>query len=351
MGNSLSAQSVVMDADQRALRILTVTNMYPTPKHPMLGIFVAEQVASLRRRGLDVDVLFVNGKEEGKLAYARGFGRVRRAVAARPYDLIHAHYVFSGIMALGQTLMPFSRARLPIVLTQHGIETQRGWTAPLSRWTSRRVNRTIATSARVQEALGLPGVDVAPCGVDTGLFAPMPQADARAALGLPQDAKLVLFVGMRRPEKRLDLAEAVVAEVQARQALGQVPEGSSPGVVQDVRLVVAHNEPHERIPLYMNACDVLILASDGEGSPMVIKEAMACGLPIVSVDVGDVAAVIGGTDGCYVVDREVPALADGLISALHFGRRTAGRAAIMPLSLDAIAARIEEIYRDVLASR
>jgi len=351
MGNSLPERSGVTNVDQHALRILTVTNMYPTAKHPMLGIFVAEQVASLRRRGLDVDVLFVNGKEEGKLAYVRGFGRVRKAVAARPYDLIHAHYVFSGMMALGQTLMRFSRSRVPMVLTQHGIETQRGWTAPLCRWTSRRMDRTIATSDRVEAALGLPGVDVAPCGVDTELFRPMPAADARAALGLPQEAKLVLFVGMRRPEKRLDLAEAAVAEVQARQAQGAPGQTTFPGIAQDVRLVVAHNEPHDRIPLYMNACDVLILASDGEGSPMVIKEAMACSLPIVSVDVGDVATVIGGTDGCYVVAREVPALADALTSALRFGRRTEGRAAIMPLSLDAIAARIEDIYRDVLAGR
>lgn len=342
-----------MNTDRRTLRVLTVTNMYPTPAYPMFGIFVAEQVASLRRRGLDVDVLFVNGKEGGRQAYLRGFGRVRGAVARGAYDLVHAHYVFSGIMAFGQGQLPFGRRPLPIVLTQHGIETQRGWTAPLCRWTSRRVDRTIATSDRVQAALGLPGVNVLPCGVDTELFRPAPAADARAALGLPQDKKLVLFAGMRRPEKRLDLIEAAVARVQAASApdLMVGAEGSRASSGAAAELVVAHNEPHDRMPLYMNACDVLILASDGEGSPMVIKEAMACGLPIVSVDVGDIAKVIGGTAGCYVVERDVPALADGLLSALGFGRRTEGRAAIMHLSLDAIAARLEEIYRDVLAGR
>lgn len=330
------------DATQRPLRILTVTNMWPTPKIPMGGIFVAEQVASLRKRGLQVDVLFVNGVEEGQQAYLRGFGRVRAAVKTAPYDLIHAHYVFSGILALGQAIAPWDQRRLPILLTQHGIETQRGWTAPLCRWTSKRVDRTIATSPRVRAALGLPGVDVVPCGVDTALFRPMPAADARVALGLPQESRLVLFAGMRRPEKRLDLIQAAVAQVQ--RAFGAT---SGPGV----QLVIADQEPHDRIPLYMNACDVLVLASEGEGSPMVIKEAMACNLPIVSVDVGDVASVIGRTPGCYIVAQDVAALADGLVAALNFGRRTEGRAAIMSLSLDAIAARVEAIYREMLASR
>ena len=99
------------------------------------------------------------------------------------------------------------------------------------------------------------------------------------------------------------------------------------------------------MPLYMNACDVLILASEAEGSPMVIKEAMACNLPIVSTDVGDVAEVIGGTAGCFLAEPMIPALAARLGQALDFGGRTAGRAAIMPLALDAIAGRLEALYR------
>jgi glycosyltransferase involved in cell wall biosynthesis len=308
----------------------------------MGGIFVREQVDSLRKRGLDIDVLFVNGVEEGKAAYLRGFGQVREAVGRGRYDLIHAHYVFSGMMALGQAVPFAPGGRLPIVLTQHGIETQRGWTAPLCRWTSRRVDRTIATSPVVQAALGLPGVDIVPCGVDTDLFAPADQAEARAALGLPQGPRLALFAGMRRPEKRLDLIETAVAEAARLAAATGGPE---------IRLIIADNEPHERIPLYMNACDALVLASEGEGSPMVVKEAMACNLPVISVDVGDVQRVIGGTAGCYVVAREVSALAEAICAALTAGRRTEGRAAIMPLSLDGIAVRIESIYRETLRAR
>ena len=108
------------------------------------------------------------------------------------------------------------------------------------------------------------------------------------------------------------------------------------------------------MPLYMNACDVLILASEAEGSPMVIKEAMACNLPIVAVDVGDVAEVIGGTAGCFLSGADPDALAGRLAEALDFGGRTAGRTVILegrnglPLSLAAVAERIETIYREVI---
>ncbi len=319
----------------RALRILTVTNMYPTPTAPMSGIFVAEQVASLRRRGLAVDVLLVNGVEEGWGAYVRGFGSIRRALRHTHYDLVHAHYVFSGDLLIGQRLIPGLRMP-PVVLTQHGIETQIGWTPPLCRWTSRRVTRSIATSRRVEQALGLPDVVILPCGVDTDLFQPMPSVEARAALGLPRTAPLVLFVGMpRRPEKRFNLVEAAVARLREKQP--------------DAQLVVAESEPHERIPLYMNACDVLILASTAEGSPMVIKEAMACNLPIVSAPVGDVEAVIAGTAGCYLAEPDAESLAHHLSLALAFNGRTQGREIVLrTLSLDAIAARLADLYLDVL---
>ncbi|MCX7707310.1 MAG: glycosyltransferase [Anaerolineae bacterium] len=274
-----------------------------------------------------------------KAAYLRGIGRVRRALATARYDLIHAHYVFSGMVALVGR-----RWRVPILLTHHGIETQRSWTAPLCRWTSRCVERTVVTSRRVRDALGRPDVEIVPCGVDTDLFQPVPQAEARAALGLPPDQRLVLFAGMRRPEKRFDLVEAAVNQVQKDLA--------------GVRLLVAEAEPHERMPLFMNAADVLILASEAEGSPMVIKEAMACNLPIVAVDVGDVAEVIGDTAGCFVVQRDVEALAEGLRAALAFGRRTAGRQALFrrppgapPLTLTAVAERLEAIYRELAGTR
>jgi glycosyltransferase involved in cell wall biosynthesis len=148
------------------------------------------------------------------------------------------------------------------------------------------------------------------------------------------DAHLVLFCGMDRPEKRLDLARAAVARLA-----DQDPP---------VQLVIASGKAHEEIPHYMNACDVLVLTSDYEGSPMVIKEAMACNLPIVSVDVGDVRQVIGETKGCYLAERSVDDIAAKLRLALAYGQRTDGRSRIAHLDNRLIAQRLIGLYEDVL---
>jgi glycosyltransferase involved in cell wall biosynthesis len=226
---------------------------------------------------------------------------------------------------------------LPIVLTQHGIETQVGWTAPLCRWTSRFVHATVATSRRVRDALGRDDVVVIPCGVDDALFQPVPQAEARAVLGLPAEGPIVLFAGMRRPEKRVDLIEAAVRRVQ--------------GELSGVALLIAERVPHEEMPLYMNAADVLVLASEAEGSPMVVKEALACNLPVVSVDVGDVAELVRDAPGCQIVERSVDGLASGLLTALRRGARTDGRKVAAQVSLQAVAERLDGLFEDVLSTR
>ncbi|MDH7489186.1 MAG: glycosyltransferase [Anaerolineae bacterium] len=312
------------------MRVLVVTNMYPTEDKPAFGTFVRDQVESLRALGVDVDVFFMDGKAS-RLNYARGFGDLQRHLCRHaPYDLIHAHYVFSGLVALSQR-------RLPVVLTHHGIEVVLGWQGHLCRWVTPRVDAVIVTSGVVKRALGDEDAVVIPCGVDMARFAPMPQAEARARLGLPADGKLVLFAGEPRPEKRLEVIQAAVALLAAQDS--------------GVRLVVASNRPHEEMPLYMNACDALALASDFEGSPMVIKEAMACNLPIVSVDVGDVAEIIGDTDGCYLCERTPEDMAAKLRLALARGNRTDGRRRVMHLSLEATAKRILAVYEGVLATR
>lgn len=313
---------------EQALKVLVVTNMYPTEAYPAFGTFVQEQVASLRALGVNIDVLFINPRE-GKVNYLRGPFRLRRQMATDTYDLIHAHYVFCGLIAATQR-------RLPVVLTHHGIETLSGWTAPLSRWVSRMVDMTIVTSPQMAQRMPA-RTTVIPCGIDLDVFRPIPQAEARRELGLPAEKKLVLFAGELRPEKRIELAQAAVNRLNA--------------MGEPVELIVVAGQPHYRVPLYMNACDALVLVSDFEGSPMVIKEAMACGLPIVSTDVGDVAQVIGDTAGCYLCQQDVADVAEKLYRALMFGRRTAGRAKVEHLSQRRIAEQILDVYREVLHRR
>ena len=311
------------------MRVLMLTNMYPYEDDPSFGTFVYEQVRALRGLGVEVDVLFVDGRSS-RWNYLLGHPRLWRQLALVEYDLIHAHYVFSGLIARAQW-------KLPIVQSFHApgqSETYQGW---LCRRLAPLVDAVIVTSKDHKARLGHAAAHIVPCGVDMDLFAPLAKDEARSQLGWDLDRKVLLWVGDPRPEKRIDLAQATYALLTARR--------------QEVDLRVVTKQPHQAVPTYMNAADVLVLTSDHEGSPVVIKEAMACNLPIVSTAVGDVPEVIAGVEGCFLASQSPTDLADKVEVALAFGRRTRGREAIRHLQTSEEARRIVDIYREVLRRR
>jgi teichuronic acid biosynthesis glycosyltransferase TuaC len=311
------------------MRVLMLTNMYPHEADPSFGTFVYEQVRALRALGVDIDVLFVNGRAS-RWNYLLGYLRFWRQLYYVRYDLIHAHYVFSGLIARAQV-------GLPIVQSFHApgqMHTYQGWLCKrLAPW----VDEIIVTSAQHKALLGHERAHIIPCGVDLELFKPRPRDEARAELGWDVGRKIVAWVGDPRREKRLDLAYATYELLRRRR--------------EDVELKVVSKVPHEAIPTYLNAADVLLLTSDHEGSPVVIKEAMACNLPIVSTAVGDVPEVIGGVEGCFLAEHTPEDLADKVERALAFGRRTRGREAIAHLQTQEEARKILALYEGVLARR
>jgi glycosyltransferase involved in cell wall biosynthesis len=179
-------------------------------------------------------------------------------------------------------------------------------------------------------------VHVIPSGLDFSLFRLIPRDEARAHLGLPTDRKLVLFAGdPASTRKRHHLARAAV-DLVAR----SLPTD----------LVVTWGVAHADMPYYYNACDAMVFTSMQEGSPNVVKEALACNLPVVSVAVGDVAQRLHGLAGCEVTSDERPeTIAAVLERVLRWGHRVSGRAAVSELDENAITRRVIEIYRSVLA--
>jgi glycosyltransferase involved in cell wall biosynthesis len=311
------------------MRVLMLTNMYPHEADASFGTFVFEQVRALRVLGVEVDVLFVNGRQS-QLNYLVGYPRLWRQLALVRYDLIHAHYVFSGLIARAQ-------GRVPVVQSFHApgqMETYQGW---LCKRLAPHVAAVIVTSADHKRRLGYDPTHIIPCGVDLELFAPMARDQARAAVGWSGSHSVVAWVGDPRPEKRVDLAHATY----------QVLRQQRP----DVELKVVSKVPHADIPAYLNAADVLLLTSDHEGSPVIIKEAMACNLPIVATAVGDVPEVIGNVAGCYLAEQTPADLAAKVALALDFGGRTRGREAIAHLQTGEEARRILALYQEVLGQR
>ncbi|MBI2321228.1 MAG: glycosyltransferase [Chloroflexi bacterium] len=312
------------------MKVLVVTNMYPTAEMPAFGTFVHDQVQALRRAGVEVDVFFVNGRE-CTWNYLWGFPRFWRFLWDRRYDLIHAHYVLSGVIARAQW-------RYKLVLTHHGPEVL-GWPHPWQRWVCRLLtplcDEAIYVSEEIRRALRDLDGWVIPCGVNLDDFTPLPREEARARLGLPQDKRLVLWAGEHwRPEKRFHLVEQAMARAQAE--------------LPDAELVLLTKRPHQVVPLYMNACDALVLTSAVEGSPMVVKEAMACNLPVVSVRVGDVPDVIGDTPGCALAAHDPADIAAKLVAVLREPQRSEGRLRMQHLRHDRIASLLIEVYEHAL---
>lgn len=314
----------------RPLHILTATSIYPTPENPMLGAFVASQVDSLRSVGLNVDVLFLD-VQRSKRELLRGALAIRRRLRNEPYDVVHAHFGYTGLPALAQT-------QCPVVISFCGTDLVHPRIAPLSRFVARRADACIVKSDRLAGLLDGTESSVIPNGVDLDLFQGSDRSVARRQLDLNDDVAYALFASdPTRPEKRYELAlEAVKA--------ASTPE-------RPIELLVLKGQPQDRVPDYLNAADVLLLTSTHEGSPNAVKEAMACNLPVVSTDVGDVRDVVSGTRNCAVAEATPESLGQSLRSVLADGRRSDGRDHIAHLSADAIAARVISVYRNVIDRR
>src|SRR5687768_188267 len=191
------------------MKVLVVTNMYPTPDMPAFGTFVKDQVDALREAGAEVDVFSIPGRR-GMWQYARALPRFWRFLLGRRYDVIHAHYVLAGVVARLQW-------GHRVVLTHHGPEVlgQPRWQGPLCRLMTPLFDEVIHVTEEVRRALNDGDGWVIPCGIDLERFAPISRAEARQRAGLPQEKRLVLFAGDHwRPEKRFDLVEQAMQRVK-----------------------------------------------------------------------------------------------------------------------------------------
>jgi len=301
---------------------------------------VARQVESLRSTGVKVDVLQITGSKAIKYLQC-----VRHLWAlASKVDLIHAHYGFCGWVARSQIVKPvvvsFMGSDLLGGKDANGrVGLFRKFEVKTNQWLARAVDMAIVKSAEMAKVIAGARVHIIPNGVDLELFRPMCPSEARAALGWSEDKIYVLFPSSPHiPGKGFDLALDVIREASKYMSgtLEMVPLG---------------NVPPNRVPLYMNGCHALLMTSFSEGSPNVVKEAMACNLPIVSVPVGDVPELLVGVRECTICPRNVQLLSEALVKALVSNRRADGRSALerKGLSLMDVARRIKSIYEGVLA--
>jgi teichuronic acid biosynthesis glycosyltransferase TuaC len=331
-----SAKNIEMTAT-KPLKVLFVTSQWPTPDNPSKAPFVERGVRALREAGVDMDVMsYDGGWSFGK--YRQAVKEMRRRIKENDYDLVHAYFGQCGTVARAQF-------KLPMVISYGGSDVEG---SPTFKGSQRYKHYVLTTISRVisllatqvivvSENLGrkLPRRDyhIVSSALDLDMFQPIDKREARERLGLPQDRKLALFASSDpdNPRKRRELAVEVC----------RIASQTHP-----IELVVAGKKPPAEIPLYMSACDVLLITSSNEGSPNVLKEALACNLPVVSTDVGDVRKRLGHLEACAVVAEDTPgALASALVRVLDHKPTRPLRDEVLDLGFQKFAERVIAVYK------
>jgi len=322
------------------MKILVATSIYPTNENPARGTFVRTQVEYLKRAGVEVELLIV-GERSRKLMYPKAALELRQRLTDSSIDLVHAHYSYVGIVARTQWRVPvvvsYCGDDLLGTMSARGRQTLFGRLAVIAgRLLSKQVDGVIVKSRAMAKVLRRKkGVYIIPHEIDLELFQPFDREEARKLLDLDLRKKYLLFAANPDiPVKRFPLAKAVADHLSRQDPT--------------IELLVVHREPQKRLPLFMSACDALVFTSYQEGSPNVVKQAMACNLPIVSTDVGDVREIIGKTEGCSICEPEAGDFGRHLSSILHHRERTSGREQVQHLAGPVVAQRIIEVYEQVL---
>jgi len=289
-------------------------------------VFARRQSAAVETAGCKVAFFFLASRTDPRLV-SKEVSRLRRVVADTRPDVIHAHFgtvtgfvcASAGCRPLvvsfrGSDINPLYHS-LRRNLADHWLRNTVG--RALSRYAARRADGIICVSEQLRRSLPVSAQSraiVIPSGVDLTRFAPMCQAEARAAVGWNENERIVLFNAGRFPAlKRPDLAQQAVERARRE----------SP----DVRLVMLDGRADPAtIPQLINASDVVLLTSDFEGSPNIVKEAVACSVPVVATPAGDVPERLADVHPSWVVDGSADALGRALVEALAFRGRTNGSA-------------------------
>ena len=317
-----------------SLRVLLVSNVYPVDDQtgtPSIGI----QQRLLAQKGAQFDVISI--KTGNPVTYLKAALRFLLMNLQRPkYDLVHAYYGLSAYVALLQKRIPVVATFLGSDLLHEGASIDRD--TVIGSLAAKNADAVIVMTEEMKMASGREDAHVIPFGVALDELPLIDQADARNILGLPLVKKLVLFPwNPARLVKRFDIVEQAMLLVKQ--------------IIPQSEIVAVHDQSHAVMADYFNACDVCVLASDHEGSPVAIREALACNLPIVSVDVGDVGELIEGLENCYLAERNPADLAEKLAAVLTSGRRCHGREKMQAYDMTLAADRVWQIYQRILEDR
>lgn len=304
--------------------------------------FIYEQIESLKHNfNIDYDTYFIKGK--GILGYFSNLHNIKNKIKDFSPDILHAHFGLSGLVSCLQKTVP-------VIITFHGSDAYIYYVKLFSKIAANLSAYNIFVEKKLRNRINRHNKNViVPCGIDLNVFYPMNKEIAREMIGLDNNTKYALFAsGFDNPVKNYQLAKTAVTNLN-----------------KDITIIELKNKTRAEVNLSLNACDLLILTSISEGSPQIIKEAMACNCPIVATDVGDIKDIMGDTEGCYLISEKsnekremnntnrIKETSEKVKEALKFAEqvgRTKGRTRIIELGLDSatVAKKIFDVYKEVL---
>lgn len=298
--------------------------------------FIKSQGESLKEKGVKLSYFPVKGK--GVKGYFKNIRVIKKE--AKNYDIIHAHYGLIGLLCV------LSFTKKPLVLSIMGSDAYGSYNLEgkrifksyfimfLTQLAIIKPKALIAKSKNILKYIPYKNkTQIIANGVNFSMFRPLDKEKCRKELNIKFNKKVLLFLGNPEdPRKNYDLVQKAVKKITDN----------------DFLLINPFPIKHKDFVTYLNASDAFILASYNEGSPNVVKEAMACNIPVLTTDVGDAKEIIHKTKGCYLIDFDTTDVAEKIKLIMSFGKRTTGRNDINHLDGEIVAQKIIDIYNKVL---
>jgi teichuronic acid biosynthesis glycosyltransferase TuaC len=306
-------------ADLKILIVCSGNKGYVSP-------FILEQADSLKKLGVTIDFYLIKGK--GWLGYLVNYPSLRKKMKLFQPTLLHAHYGLSGMLAVLQR-------KIPVIVTYHGSDINSSGFEKIFTYSAIKLSDyNIFVGSNLAKKAGVKSkYSVVSCGVDMDVAVKLDKLECRKKLSLKLEGKYILFPSsFDRPVKNYKLARQVVNNLD------------------NVCLLELKSYTRAEVNLLMNACDLLLVTSLVESGPLVVKEAIACGCPVVSTDVGDVKEVINDIEGCYITDYSPGEITEKIKIVLNSEKRIQNAKKIYELELDigSVAKKILHIYFTIL---
>ena len=304
--------------------------------------FIMDQVNMLKNSGIHAIIHKLKGNRN-PFNYFIDRVKLYKIIKNENIDLIHAHYGQCGFISKFKGI--------PLITTFHGSDSI-GIVGKRGRYTF--IGKILKLISKISKLLsskclfvsedalkslnGSKKCEVIPCGINTKLFKPMLKNECKEKLKLKPDKKYILFAGS--PSKRVKNYRLAL---QSFKELKSIKNNS-------LKIIPLEGYSHSDVRILLNAVDALLMTSHHEGSPMIIKEAMSCNTPIVSVNVGDVKEMIGQINGCYIIEKRSPTLiAEKLKAVLDNTKQINSRRVAEKIDLSLINERLISVYGDIMA--